>query len=124
MLEVVVEACRRAKGHEGIEGGNFLNGLTTHNFFHGLSLLPTSFLGIKMVLKVLIQTLNHIQKFTGICIVQRLLKLQPFSPQLMLSHLKSVFSTQWDSYVNDMGIGPWVSWDYGPGSQCKGPSLD
>jgi hypothetical protein len=79
---------------------------------------------IKGVIRPFYSRLVELLVWQGICIVQRLLKLQPFSPQLLLAHLKSVFSTQWVSYVNDMGIGPWVSWDYGPGSQCKGPSPD
>lgn len=66
----------------------------------------------------------HLTEVFGNCTVQRLLKLQPFSPQLLSAHLKLVFSPQWVSYVNDMGNSPWVSWDYGPGSQCKGPSPD
>ncbi|KAH9323718.1 hypothetical protein KI387_018357, partial [Taxus chinensis] len=56
--------------------------------------------------------------------VQRLLGLQPFSPQLLSAHLKSVLSKEWVTYVNDMGGAPWVSWDYGPDSLLKGPSAD
>ncbi|XP_057820319.2 uncharacterized protein LOC131033191 isoform X2 [Cryptomeria japonica] len=56
--------------------------------------------------------------------VQRLLRLQPFSSQLLSAHLKSVLSKQWVTYVNDMGDAPWVSWDYVPDSLIKGPSTD
>eukprot|EP01018_Ginkgo_biloba_P011710 Gb_03748 [translate_table: standard] len=74
----------------------------------------------------------HLQCFERPCLVelfenrtvQRLLKLQPFSSQLLSAHIKSVLSKQWVSYVKDMEAAPWVSWDYGPDSLLKGPSSD
>ncbi|KAJ0963934.1 hypothetical protein J5N97_029056 [Dioscorea zingiberensis] len=53
--------------------------------------------------------------------LQKLLKLRNFSPHLLTSHLKFLFSERWVSHVMNYKLTPWVSWDNSPELRSDGP---
>ncbi|XP_068639684.1 uncharacterized protein [Aristolochia californica] len=56
--------------------------------------------------------------------IQACLKLQNFSPYLLSSHMRLLFSEHWVNHVMNVHSAPWVSWDYNTNSADGGPSAE
>ncbi|XP_043716705.1 sacsin isoform X2 [Telopea speciosissima] len=52
--------------------------------------------------------------------IQRLMKLQSFSPYLLASHMKLLFSEHWVNHVMNVNKAPWFSWESGTDSSGEG----
>ncbi|XP_077231071.1 zinc finger, C3HC4 type (RING finger) family protein [Tasmannia lanceolata] len=56
--------------------------------------------------------------------IHRFLKLRNFSPSLLSSHMRQLFSEHWTRHIMGSNKAPWVSWEHRTDSTNGGPSAE